>query len=241
MIKKLGLAMFCLFWALSILPLHTQAQYGKKSDFLYGRSKSKLPYYVGLQTGLLSGKTFFNKDFNSYSQEFAFAVFFEKPLGYRPSLYVHARFLGNYTATDISRNGNADLTVKLDRFYDFSLNYSYLLFNIRGWDYRASLGVGVFEANVSSNQFTPSNESSLNYRRVTEYIIPLQLTTGRVLYKRFELELGYRYNHTTSDVLDLHKMKWNKDKYGFAFVGIKYLLGEKDYRFFKEGECPTTK
>lgn len=169
------------------------------------------------------------------------AFFFEKPLGYRPSLYVHARFLGNYTASDISKYDNPDLEVYLNNFYDFSINYSYLLFNFRGWDYRASLGAGIFEADVSSNQNGGAPDASSSVRRVTEYVIPLQVSTGRVVYKRLEFELGYRYNHTTSDVLDLHNMNWNKDKYGFAFVGFKYLLGEKDYRFWKNGECPTIK
>ncbi len=220
-----------LFIVFSITCLNVFAQYNKKSDFLYGRNKTSLPYYISLQLGANSGNTFFNNDFNKYSQKFAWALNFEKPLGYRPSIYINYRSLGKYNSSELSRNSTTNVVVDFDKFYDASINFSYLLFDFRGWDYKASLGLGFVHAEVSSNQQIS--------KTVDDYIIPIQVSTGRVLYKRLEFEAGYRYIHTTTDILDLYKMKYNKDKYGFIFIGFKYLLGKKDYRFYKEGECPT--
>jgi hypothetical protein len=231
--KLLILVLFLLSSTLSF------SQYKKKSEFLYGRSKSSLPYYVSVQMGLNSGTTFFNTDFNKYTQKFSMAFNFEKPLGYRPALYINVRTLGKFTSSDLDRYNNKDLKITIHKFYDASINFSYLLFNIRGWDYKASLGLGFVNAEVSSNEdLDPTNNQEIR-KEINDYIIPIQVSTGRVIYKRLEFELGYRYTHTTTDILDLHKLKYNKDKYGLMYVGFKYLLGKKDYRFYKEGECPT--
>ena len=82
-----------------ISPFICVAQYNKSNKFLYGKSRSTLPYYIGLNAGIVSNNYVGNKDFVNYGSAFAWGMYFEKPLGYRPSLSVNFRTMGNYSSS----------------------------------------------------------------------------------------------------------------------------------------------
>lgn len=213
-----------------VIPSIAYSQFNRSSKFLYGRSRSQLPYYIHLQGGANSGITLFNKDFENRGAAPSIALAFEKPLGYRPSLYLHFRFLGNYGQW----NNVLGYASQLSNAYDFSLNYSYMLYDWYGWQYRASLGIGSL-----SNQYEIKGPLGNFNEKNSSVITPLQISTGRVLKNRWELEIGYRYYIAWDDNIEGLVNKNKYDKYGFTFVGIKYLLGEKDYRFQRKDSCPT--
>jgi hypothetical protein len=218
-----------------LAPMFTLAQYSKSSKFLYGKSRSKLPYYVGINIGAVSNNYVGNKDFVNYGSAFAWGMYFEKPLGYRPSLSINFRTMGNYSSSVLDKELGtlAVESSELKSSYDLSINFNYLLFDWYGWLYKSSVGLGFVHNGFQLNNYTPIITES------TTAVIPLQLSTGRQVYKRFELELGYRYYLGLDNKIEGIAFNNKFDKYSYAFVGLKYLIGEKDYRFQKKGSCPS--
>ncbi len=217
------------------VPFISLAQYSKSSKFLYGKSRSTLPYYIGVNAGLASNNYVGNKDFVNNGSAFAWGIYFEKPLGYRPSLSINFRTMGNYSSSVLDKEIGT-LAVEssdLKRSYDLSVNFNYLLFDWYGWQYKSAIGIGFV-----NNGFELNNYTSMRTESITA-IVPLQLSTGRKVYKRFELEFGYRYYLGLDNEIEGIAFNNKFDKYAYAFVGLKYLLGEKDYRFRKKGSCPT--
>ena len=137
-------------------------------------------------------------------------------------------------------NNNIDLNSsfitksEIQKSYDLSLNYSYLVFELKGWQYRVSAGIGYTQNELL---LTDSVQRTQNY---TSVILPLQISTGRNIYKRFDIEFAYRY-YIAKNNIDGYVLNNNYDKYSYAFVALKYMFGEKDYRFMKKGSCPTAK
>lgn len=214
---------------LFLLPLIVVAQYKNSSKFLYGKSRSSVPYYISLQAGITSNNYVFNKDFNTYGNGFAWGFTFEKPLGYRPAIALNIRGLGNYKSDIMAKNISSELTSSID----FSLNYSYMVYDWYGWQYRLGAGLG-FVINT-----TDVRDTLLHSVKTSTPIIPLQISTTRVLKKRWELEFGYRYYLGLGNKIEGVAIKNTLDKYSFLFVGLKYRLGEKDYRFKRNDSCPT--
>lgn len=226
---------------LSLYCFAANAQYKNSSKFLYGKQRSTNPYYIGIQAGVLTNQYSFNKDFINYGGDFSWGLSLEKPLGYRPSLIINFRNMGNYHSAmlNVSQDAmgpkEANTHINIQHSLDLSISYSFMFWDFRGWQYRASAGVGFLRNDV--------DVSDTLYRNVitSTGVLPLQVSTGRVLWKRFELEIGYRYYFAFSDKVDGLAHLNTFDKYTFAFVGVKYLIGEKDYRFQKKGSCPTVK
>lgn len=217
------------------LPILSLAQYSKSNKFLYGKSRSKLPYYLSVNIGAASNNYVWNKDFINYGTGFAWGMYFEKPLGYRPSLSINFRTKGNYFSSVLDKEIGtlAVESSELKNSYDLSINFNYLLFDWSGWLYKSSVGLGFVNNSFKLNNYTPITTES------TTAIIPIQLSTGRQVYKRFELELGYRYYLGLDNKIEGIAFNNKFDKYSYAFVGLKYLIGEKDYRFQKKGSCPS--
>lgn len=220
----------CVYLLLILLPLSCFAQYKNSSKFLYGKSRSTLPYYLHFQVGVNSAITLFNNDFDNKGSATSIAFAFEKPLGYRPSIYLHFRLLGNYGQW----NSDLGYASKISKSIDFSLNYKHLLFDWYGWEYCGSIGLGIL-----SNEYAITSLSKSIQNENTSVITPIQFSTGRVIKKRWEFELGYRYYIAWDNNIEglIHKNDY--DKYAFTYVGIKYRLGEKDYRFKRSDSCPT--
>lgn len=218
-------------------PFISYSQYKNSSKFLYGASRSKLPYYIGLNAGLASNKYVGNKDFINYGSAFAWGIYFEKPLGYRPSLSINFRSMGNYSSSVLDKEQGLLWveTSKLKSSYDLSINFNYLLFDWYGWQYKSSIGIGFVNNEFELNNYFPNTTNS------STTIIPLQISTGRALIKRFEIEIGYRYYLGLDNDIEGIENKNTFDKYAYAFLGLKYLIGEKDYRFQKKNSCPTVK
>lgn len=227
--KKLSLLI------LFVLPIFSFAQYKKSSKFLYGASRSKLPYYIGAQIGIATNNFSGNKDFKNYGSTFSWGLSFEKPLGYRPSLILNFRTMGKYSSSVLNQDPETPQVISssLKKSYDLSINFNYLLFDWYGWQYKSAIGIGFVNNSSILTNYTTSNAES------TTAILPFQISTGRVLKKRFEIEFGYRYYLAFDNNIEGVSNKNKFDKYAFAFVGLKYLIGEKDYRFQKKGSCPT--
>ena len=235
-LKRFSIFIFLFSFILSNEDCH--AQYKGSNDFLYGKWKSKVPYYISFQTGVSSSYTFANKDFINNGAAFSYGISFEKPLGYSSSLNINFRTRGRYEQSKL--NSNIDLNSfyiiksEIQKSYDLSLNYSYLVFELKGWQYRVSAGIGYTQNELlltDSVQRTQNN---------TSVILPLQISTGRNIYKRFDIEFAYRY-YIAKNNIDGYVLNNNYDKYSYAFVALKYMFGEKDYRFMKKGSCPTAK
>jgi hypothetical protein len=204
---------------------------------LYGKSRSTLPYYVSINAGVASNNYVGNKDFINNGSAFAWGMYFEKPLGYRPSLSINFRTMGNYASSVLDKEMGT-LAVEsstLKSSYDLSINFNYLLFDWYGWLYKSSVGLGFVNNRFELNNYVTRETES------TTAIVPLQISTGRKIYKRFELELGYRYYLGLNNKIDGIAFNNTFDKYSYVFAGVKYLIGEKDYRFQKKGDCPTVK
>ncbi len=228
-----------LLFVFMILPMCGYSQYKNSSKFLYGKSRSTVPYYLSAQLGVAYNNLSFNKDFKNYGGDFSFGFSFEKPLGYRPSLALTFRTMGNYESSILnSSNLSTDIIAqntktKIQSSYDFSLNYSYMFYDWYGWQYRASLGLGFVNNKIDVS------DTTLRSIKTSTPIIPIQLSTTRVLKKRWEMEIGYRYYLGLANKIEGVAYNNTLDKYSFLFLAIKYRLGEKDYRFQKSNACPT--
>lgn len=234
-------SIFLFLFSLLLWSVESLSQYKGSSDFLYGRWKSKVPYYLTFQAGIASSNTFYNNDFVNEGNAFSWGISFEKPLGYRPLIYLNFRSMGRYTQSHLENNSSIlfsevirrNTSTEIESSFDFSINYSYLFWEFKGWQYRASAGLGVYE-----NKIRITDTVTTNIRN-NELIVPIQLSTGRSLFKRIEVEFGYKYYIAFSDQIDGFAVNNNYDKYSYAFVALKYMFGEKDYRFMKKGSCPT--
>lgn len=230
---------YLFFSFILLFSISAEAQYKNSSKFLYGKQRSTNPYYIGLQAGVLTNRFSLNKDFKNYGGDFSWGLSIEKPLGYRPYLIFNLRNMGNYHSSmlnvslDAMSPKEANTLISIQHSLDVSASYSFMFWDFRGWQYRASAGIGFLRNDV--------DVSDTLYRNVitSTGVLPFQLSTGRVLWKRYELEIGYRYYLAFSDKVDGLAHLNTFDKYTFAFVGVKYLIGEKDYRFQKKGSCPT--
>ena len=218
------------FIFLFIFPFGLMAQYKNSSKFLYGKSRSTVPYYLSFQAGITSNNFVFNKDFDTYGNGFAWGFSFEKPLGYRPAIAITMRGMGKYKSLGSNiKNTSSTLTSS----FDLSLNYSYMIYDWYGWQYRIGTGIGFV------NNKMDIRDSALSTVKTSTPILPLQISTTRVLKKRWELEFGYRYYLGLDNKIEGIAYKNTLDKYSFLYVAIKYRLGEKDYRFKRSDTCPT--
>lgn len=228
-----------IFLFLFLIPFLGNAQYKNSSKFLYGKSRSSLPYYLSFQAGITSNNYVFNKDFTTYGRGFAWGFSFEKPLGYRPALALTMRAMGKYKSSVLnSSNLSTDIIAQqtsseLTSSFDFSLNYSYMIYDWYGWQYRAGLGIGFV------NNTIDVTDTILHSVKTSTPIIPLQVSTTKVLKKRWEMEIGYRYYLGLDNTIEGIAYNNTLDKYSFLFLAIKYRLGEKDYRFQRGDTCPT--
>ncbi len=231
-------SIFIFLFSLLLINKYSHAQYKGNSDFLYGKWKSTVPYYISFQAGITSSYTFANKDFMNDGTAFSYGFSFEKPLGYRPSLNINFRTRGRYEQSvlnnTIDLNNGLITKSEIQKSHDLSLSFSYLFFELKGWQYRVSAGLG-----YSQNELllTDSVQRTQNFSSV---ILPLQISTGRNIYKRFDIEFAYRY-YIANNTIDGYVLNNNYDKYSYAFIALKYMFGEKDYRFMKKGSCPTAK
>lgn len=222
-----------------VLPFSSFAQYKNSSRFLYGKSRSTVPYYLSLQTGITSNNYVFNKDFNTYGSGFAWGFSFEKPLGYRPALALTMRTMGKYKSSVLnSSNLNTDIiaqntNIELTSSLDVSLNYSYMIYDWYGWQYRLGVGIGFV------NNTIDVRDTALHTVKTSTPIVPLQISTTRVLKKRWEMEFGYRYYLGLDNKIEGIAYNNTLDKYSFLYVALKYRLGEKDFRFKRSDTCPT--
>lgn len=227
------------FLFLFLIPILGYSQFKNSSKFLYGKSRSTLPYYLSLQTGLTSNNYVFNNDFTTYGRGFALGFSFEKPLGYRPALALNIRAIGKYKSSILnSTNLNSDVVAQktsseLTSSIDFSLNYSYMIYDWYGWQYRAGVGIGFV------NNTMDVYDTLYHQVKTSTPIIPLQVSTTKVLKKRWEMEIGYRYYLGLDNTIEGIAYNNTLDKYSFLFLAIKYRLGEKDYRFQRGDTCPT--
>ncbi len=232
-------SVFIFLFSLLLSNEHSHAQYKGNSDFLYGKWKSTVPYYISFQAGASSSYTFANEDFINNGTAFSYGLAFEKPLGYRPSLNINFRTRGRYEQSELNNNIdlNSSLITKsvIQKSHDLSLNFSYLIFELKGWEYRVSSGLGYVQNELL---LTDSVQRSQN---VSSIILPLQISTSRNIYKRFDIEFAYRYYFTDKNIFDGYILNNTYDKYSYAYVALKYMFGEKDYRFMKKGSCPTAK
>lgn len=228
-----------IFLFLFVFPFTVDAQYKNSSKFLYGKSRSTVPYYLSFQAGVASNNFVFNKDFNNYGSGFAWGFSFEKPLGYRPALALTFRTMGNYESSVLNSTSLAtdiiaqNTKTKIQSSFDFSLNYSYMFYDWYGWQYRASVGLGFV------NNTMEVSDTIVRSIKTSTPIIPIQLSTTRVLKKRWEMEIGYRYYLGLANKIEGVAYNNTLDKYSFLFLAIKYRLGEKDFRFQRGDTCPT--
>lgn len=217
----------------------SHAQYKGNSEFLYGRWKSTVPYYLSVQFGPTLSQTFANKDFKKDGLAFSYGIAFEKPLGYRPSLNINFRTRGRYEQSFLNTENNLFnnnvVRSEIQKSYDLSLNLSYLLFELRGWQYRLAAGIGY----VNNELFL--SDSIQYYKNQSATTFPIQLSASRTLYKRFDVEFAYRYYFTNKNNFDGYVLNNTYDKFSYTYVALKYMFGEKDYRFMKKGSCPSAK
>lgn len=226
-----------LYLVLILLPIITSAQYKNSSKFLYGKSRSTVPYYLSLQLGMVTNDFSFNKDFINYGNAFGWGFSFEKPLGYRPALALTFRTMGKYESINLKTDNPDFITTHtistLKSSYEFSLNYSYMVYDWYGWQYRAGVGIGFV------NNTIDVTDTILKSIKSSTPIIPIQISTTRVLKKRWEMEIGYRYYLGIDNKIEGVAYNNTLDKYSFLFLAIKYRLGEKDFRFKRSDSCPT--
>ena len=108
-----------------------------------------------------------------------------------------------------------------------------MIYDWYGWQYRAGLGIGFV------NNAIDVTDTILHSVKTSTPIIPLQVSTTKVLKKRWEMEIGYRYYLGLDNTIEGIAYNNTLDKYSFLFLAIKYRLGEKDYRFQRGDTCPT--
>ena len=103
----------------------------------------------------------------------------------------------------------------------------------RSWQSRISAGIGYINSSIKTQ------DSIIRTLSNTSAIIPIQLSTGRPIFGRWEIEFAYRYYIAINDVLDGYSLNNKFDKYSYEYIGLKYMFGEKDHRFQKKGSCPS--